>query len=379
LHGKRVLLVADDQSRPTRVACFFRPVRDSLVTAGVRLDNIEILFALGVHRPMSQQEAEAKIGKDNLAPHRWHNHDCFDPSQLIRLGTTTRGTPVLVNQLLTQFDLIVLLGVIEPHLLLGFSGLKMILPGCAGKETIGRNHLQGMSAACFNYVGAAADDSPMRLDLEEGVQLLPKEIFLVNAVLNHEAEVIHFYCGDPLQAFRTGASFVHDRGAVQVPEQADVVITNSRPFDADLRQGLKCLGNTLQASRPGGLMLGFLYCEQGVGDLPTPSLTLPYPVLRTLLRLLGPKRVPCFSRWASKKEPVEQQFLDQLGLRMLHRNHLWCYSDHLDPAATRKLGVLRQYTSVDNMMAAAERKAGGSATVAVFPFGGASYFRRRDL
>src|SRR5690242_17856582 len=60
LNGKRVLMVADDRSRPTPVAHFFRPVRDALVKAGVRLDNIEILFALGVHRPMSQQEAEAK-------------------------------------------------------------------------------------------------------------------------------------------------------------------------------------------------------------------------------------------------------------------------------------------------------------------------------
>ena len=369
-------MVVDDQSRPTPVAGFFRPIRDALVRAGVNLGDIEILFALGAHRPMSQQEADAKIGKDNLAPHRWHNHNCFNPSELIDLGTTTRGTPVLVNRLLTQFDLIVLLGLIEPHLLLGFSGgLKMILPGCAGEETIGRNHLQGLSAARFNYVGATADDSPMRLDLEDGVRLLQKEIFLVNAVLNPAGEVVRLFCGDPVEAFRLGADFVHHSSAVQVPEQADVVITNSRPFDADLRQGLKCFGNTLQACRPGGLILGFLYCAQGMGDLPTPALTLRYPVLRTLLRLLGPKRIPRFSRWVSKQEPIEQQFLDQFGLRMLHRNHLWCYSDHLEPAATRKLGVVRQHTSLESMMAAAERKAGSSASVSVFPTGGATYVR----
>src|SRR5438309_803779 len=145
LAGKKVLIISDDVSRPTPVARFFAPVRDSLIHAGVQPKDIEILFALGVHRPMTQAEAEFKIGKENLAAHRWHNHNAFDPAQLIRLGVTSRGTRVILNRLLTQFDLIVLLGVIEPHLLLGFSGgLKMILPGCAGKKTIGRNHLQGM-------------------------------------------------------------------------------------------------------------------------------------------------------------------------------------------------------------------------------------------
>ena len=103
LQGRRVLLVVDDQSRPTPVAQFFRPVRDVLLQSGVDPRAIEILFALGVHRPMNRQEAEAKIGADSLAAHRWHNHDCFDRAQLIYLGATTRGTPVHLNRLLTRW------------------------------------------------------------------------------------------------------------------------------------------------------------------------------------------------------------------------------------------------------------------------------------
>src|SRR5437763_196851 len=94
LQGKRVLIVADDISRPTPVRQFFRPVRDALLQAGVALRDIEILFALGVHRPMTQAEAEVKIGADNIAGHRWHNHDAFDLAGLVTLGTTSRGTPV---------------------------------------------------------------------------------------------------------------------------------------------------------------------------------------------------------------------------------------------------------------------------------------------
>jgi len=377
LRGKKVLIVTDDISRPTPVSRFFGPVRDALVQAGVQPTDIEILFALGVHRPMTQPEAEAKIGKQNLAAHRWHNHNCFDPAHLIRLGITRRGTPVILNRLLTQFDLIVLLGVIEPHLLLGFSGgLKMILPGCAGKETIGRNHLQGMVANRFNYVGAGAHHSPVRLDLEEGVGLLQKEIFLVNAVLNHDAEIVRFFCGDPLKAFRAGADFVQRSSAVMIDEPADVVITNSRPFDADLRQGLKCLGNVLEAVRPGGLILGLLYCQRGLGDLSTPFFTLPYPTLRMLLHAIGPKWLPSFSRWAVLHESLEQQFLDQFGLRMLERNELWCFSENLQRETFRKLGALRRFPSLAAMMTEAEKTVGKSATVSIFPYGGLTYALR---
>jgi nickel-dependent lactate racemase len=380
LRGKRVLLVADDLSRPTPVHRFFAPVRDALVRAGAAAGNIEVLFALGVHRPMTQAEAEAKIGRENLAPHRWHNHNCADPGALVHLGTTSRGTPVALNRLLTQFDLIVALGAIEPHLLLGFSGgAKMLLPGCAGATTIGHNHLQGVAAGHFNYVGVPAERSPMRLDLEEGVGLLGREVFIVNVALNSVGEVVRFFCGDPRQAFRAGAEFVRRHSEMAVPEAADVVITNSRPFDVDLRQGLKCIGNALFAARPGGVLLGFLRCTGGLGDVPLPSWTVPYPLLRRLIRLARARRVLNWLRLARPRDPVEQQFLGHFGLQMLRRNHVWFYAENLDPGIGKRVGMLKQYVDVDAMIAGAARQVGPRARVAVFPRGGATYARGPDL
>jgi nickel-dependent lactate racemase len=376
LKGKRVLLVSDDLSRPTPVYRFFQSVRDALIEAGARLEDIEVLFALGVHRPMTEAEAETKIGAANLAGLRWHNHDAFDGDKLVRLGCTSRGTPITLNRLLTAFDLIVTLGAIEPHLLLGFSGgLKMLLPGCAGAETIGHNHLQGTGDGRFNYVGASAEESPMRLDLEEGVGLLSKEVFIVNAVLGGPGEVVRFFCGDPRAAFRAGADFVRSHAEVSVPEPADVVITNSRPFDADLRQGLKCVGNTLQAARPGGVVLGFLGCEQGRGDVPIPSWTIPYPLLRPFLHVIGRAHILQVMGLLRPQDPIEQRFLGHFGLQMLYRNHIWCYSDHLQADLGRKLGMLRQFSGVERMIDAALDRVGPRASVAVFPLGGVTFAR----
>src|SRR5262249_3606184 len=71
LPGKRVLLVIDDHPRPTPVARFFRAVRDDLVRAGAAPGDIEILFAVGTHRGLTDAEAERKVGRENLAAHRW--------------------------------------------------------------------------------------------------------------------------------------------------------------------------------------------------------------------------------------------------------------------------------------------------------------------
>lgn len=374
LAGKRVLLVADDVSRPTPVARFFGPVRDALLRAGATRGDIEILFALGIHRPMTADEAAAKVGSEHLAAHRWHNHDANDPEKLVYHGTTSRGTPVRLNRLLVEFDLIVTLGALEPHLLLGFSGgAKMLLPGCASAETIGRNHLLGAAGGNFNYVGAAADDSPMRLDLEEGVSLLGKEVFVVNAVLNTRGEIVAFFCGDMRQAFRAGVEFLRKYAAIVVPELADVVLTNSRPFDADLRQGMKCVGNALFAARPGGIMLGCLRCNAGMGDVRLPAWTLPYGLLRPVTRLMRRRKVLSWLQRMHPHDPVEERFLGHFGLQMLRRNHVWIYSENLDPHTGKQLGVIRQYGNVGRMMADAARTIGKQATVAVFPLGGASY------
>ena len=75
----------------------------------------------------------------------WRNHSCTD-EQLKYLGTTSRGTFVSLNGQLVEADLVITVGGIEPHLLLGFSGgCKMLMPGLASSRTIGDNDMQGVS------------------------------------------------------------------------------------------------------------------------------------------------------------------------------------------------------------------------------------------
>jgi len=112
--GAKVAIVIDDVSRPTPVALILPVVLEELTQAGVRREDVTLVTALGVHRPMQEQEMAQRVG-GALADLRWENHDCNDLGRLAFLGTTQRGTRVLINKTVAQADLVVSIGCIEPE------------------------------------------------------------------------------------------------------------------------------------------------------------------------------------------------------------------------------------------------------------------------
>ena len=376
LRGKRVLIAVDDVSRPTPVHRFFHGVLDWLTAHGASLDDAWLVPALGIHRDMTEAEMAAKVGAANLARLRWENHRPRDREAHVDLGTTSRGTPVLLNRRLSEADLIVCVGAIEPHLLQGFGGgLKMLLPGLAHADTIQANHLVGASWQKFNYVGTLPEQSPMRLDLEEAVAKLGKPVFVVNAVMTERLELHRFVCGDPIAAHREGVRTAAAIYACDVPTPADVVLVTSDPMNADLRQGMKCIGNVEPAVREGGLVLALLACRHGIGDVAIPPKTLPNRWLRRILRLIGPRRVLGFVDRVKKGAGVEERFLAHFSMQVVRKLQLVAWSPHLPADTGARMGIFLQVGSPEELLEVGRRFAPKQATVYVFPHGGVTYPR----
>jgi len=376
LKKQRVVLVVDDHSRPTPVGEFIGPILEELAAAGVEDDRMDVLIATGVHRPSRPEEVERKLGKEIATRLRWRCHDAYNPDDLIDLGTTSRGTPVQLNRLLVESDLIICVGAVEPHLLLGFGGgLKMLVPGCASAKTIGCNHLLAVDPEHFDLVGVRGDRSPMRLDLEEAAQLVGREIFIVNAAMDELARPSCFFCGDPIQAHRAAEAFLEDHVALKITQQADVVITSSFPMNSDLRQAVKCMGNTLEACKPGGVVIACVRCENGLGEMPLPPKTMPYTAMRFLLKVLGKKRILPLVKRMKKGRPAEELFVAHFGLQMLRRNHLAILHDprELPMGIGRKIGMAQSFTEGEAVLQWTAGKVPRDATVWVVPFGGSTY------
>ncbi len=372
LGGLRIVLAVDDISRPTPVRDFFPALVQWLESRGARRSDICVLFALGVHRRMTQAEAAHRLGFEESFDLAWHNHDCRDDTAHVDLGTTSRGTPVHLNRRLAEADLIVCVGSVEPHPLLGFGGgLKMIIPGLAHERTIAANHMQGVTPQRCNFVGCTESD--MRLDLEEGALKLGRPIFIVNALLNERQQVHAFVCGDPVQAHREAVRRVRETASRRLPGPVDVAIMTSSPLNADLRQGMKGIAHAEPAVREGGLIVAFLECRSGIGDLAIGKKSLPNGVLRAILRLLGPSRVLWFVDKVKRGAGTEERFLSHFSLQVVRKNRILVFSPNLPPDTGRRMGIFLQFDSPESMLKEAARLAPARATVAVFPMSAATY------
>jgi nickel-dependent lactate racemase len=370
--GMKVALVIDDDSRPTPVALLLLPVLAELQRGGVALDQVTVIPALGVHRPMSRDEVARRVGQASFAALRFESHDCDDPAKLALLGTTERGTPVYINRTAAQSDLIVSIGCIEPHIIASFGGgYKNLIPGIAGRATIAHNHALNCQPATFNNVGQPIERNPMRLDLEEAGQMLKPPVFIVNAVLNSALEVVKVVSGHPIAAHREGTHISASIYGVTIPSLAEIVIATSHPMDQDLRQGVKALANNIRALRPGGTMITLVRAVEGVGVFGLANRNL--PVGRRALKMLSPLLLPLVPKLRIKGMGEEDRFFLYFALQAMRRGNLLMYAPTIPADVQERLPFVTFVHGIEDALSRARRGFPRGAQVLVVPHGGSTY------
>ncbi len=371
----KVVLIVDDNTRPTPAHRFLDLLLDELDGAGIPPRDVLLIPALGIHTPMAQEEMEAKVGAANLARVAWENHDAFRKEANRYFGETSRGTPVWLNRHIEDAGLVVLVGMVEPHLWAGFGGgLKNILPGVAHAETIAAHH--GIIAEppyLFNRVGMDAGANSFREDLEEVGAMVGAPIFCLNVVLDHAGAILAAFAGDPVACHRAAAAFNRDLSGRLMGHRVDGVITASHPMDINFKQSMKCVGNALPALKPHGVVMGFLRAERGIDDVRVPENAKPLWLVRRLLRLLGPSRVMGLLERVRPGLSVEEKFLAYYTMQLMRQHDLFLYVPTLDAESVRRLGFFRHTAEPQEVIALAARRLPRNAEVAVFPEGGATF------
>jgi nickel-dependent lactate racemase len=375
LRNKAILIIVDDTTRPTPAYRFFHLVLDDLERAGAAADRITVMPALGIHTPMTEAEMAAKIGPHNLARVHWHNHNAFDESNMQSFGRTERGTPVELNRAVAEADVIVLIGMIEPHLWAGFGGgLKSILPGVASAQCIGLHHaILAEPPYRINRVGMEPDANSFRHDLEDIRRLISARIFCLNVVLDHTERIIAAFAGDPVAAHRRGVKFNQKVSGRFLPQQVDAVVVDSHPMDINFKQSMKGVANSLPALKPGGLILGYLRAQRGIDDIRLPEDAKPLWLMKRILRLLGPSRVRWFLEKIRPGLTVEEKFLLYYSLQLIRQYDLYFYVPSLTAEEIRRLGFFKHFDTPQAVIDQACRKLARKPTVAVFPLAGATF------
>jgi len=198
-----VCIVVSDITRPVPNKIILPPMLDVLERSGIRRENIVILIATGIHRPNEGAELDEMLGADIAQSYRIVNHIAREQETHEYLGTTSRGIPVYVDKTYLNADLRILTGLIEPHLMAGYSGgRKAICPGLCPVETMKMMHgpliLEDERATT-----GIIDGNPFHEGAQEIARMAGVD-FIVNVDMNEKREVTGVFAGDLEKAHEEG-------------------------------------------------------------------------------------------------------------------------------------------------------------------------------
>ena len=260
--GEKVAIVTSDITRPMPTYKVMPPLLDELYAAGVRREDITLVFALGSHRKHTAEERRKLAGE-----RAWNEIACVDsePADCVRMGVTGAGTPVDITRVVAEADRRICLGNIEYHYFAGYSGgAKAIMPGVSTRDAIQSNHsMMVRPEAC----AGALETNPLRMDIEEAGRICGID-FILNVVLSEHKEIIKAVAGHPVAAHRAGCRFL-DRIYLKIlPRAADIVLVSQggAPKDLNLYQTQKALDNARHAVKQGGIIILIGSCREGLGE-----------------------------------------------------------------------------------------------------------------
>jgi nickel-dependent lactate racemase len=264
LPDSKVAIVVDDATRKAPSDIMLLPVLSELSRAGVKDENITVIFGCGIHRAVTSEEAKMLLGEEAIKRVKVISHDA-KASDLVNVGTTKHGNKVYLNRVFVEADVRVLLGDVGFHYYAGYGGgRKSVLPAVAGEESIKFNHALMLSS---NARTGVLKDNPVNEDMEEAAKL-SKVDFVVNVVANSKSQVVQAFAGELDEVFQQGVKLVDDMFRITVDRRADIVVTScgGNPADINLFQAHKAVESALEVVKRGGVIILVAECPEGHGN-----------------------------------------------------------------------------------------------------------------
>lgn len=217
---KRVLLIVPDATRTAPLPMLFDAVHGELSGTASQID---VMIALGTHPPMpepailkllgiSNEDRGGKYSSVGLYNHEWNN-----PEALTTIGELTKAdveeisdgllsldVPVQINARIRDYDVLLVLGPVFPHEVVGFSGgNKYFFPGISGPDLLNFFHWLGALITNVGIIGVK--DTPVRRVVDRAATLIPTDRRALTFVVNGKAEIYDLFYGTPEDAWRSAA------------------------------------------------------------------------------------------------------------------------------------------------------------------------------
>jgi len=253
--GKRVLVIVPDPTRTAPLPLLLDGVRSRLSKVARSLD---VLIALGTHPPLDDAQIGRLLGIDvsreaRSSGMRVFNHEWNRDQALCQLGVLSAAetreisggllsldVPVRINARIRDYDLLLVLGPVFPHEVVGFSGgNKYFFPGISGPELLNFFHWLGALITNEKIIGVA--NTPVRRIVDRAATMIPVERRCVAFVVAPDARLHGLFYGSPETAWSQAAELSSRVHIKRVPRPFRQVLSCAPAMYDELWVAGKCM------------------------------------------------------------------------------------------------------------------------------------------
>jgi len=319
---------------------------------------ITIVIGTGSHRASTGDEVAGLVGESVASAYRVINHNAYDPSTLAEAGKIASGRTIYMNRDYVEADKRVVVGIVEPHFMAGFSGgYKAVCPGIVSIDDIlflHRAELIGHPRSTWGIV----EGNPTQALLSECGSLLPVD-FCVNVTVNRDQQITRVFAGDVHSAYVQACEFSRRTTFQSVSHPFDIVVTTGGgyPLDQNLYQAVKGMSAGRQIVAKDGLIVCAAECRDGFPDHGNfRKLLFEHDSAHTLLKTILSPGFSMLDQWEA-----------QVLAMICSHARLALYST-LDPEEVRRAHV-EPISDISERVRLELEGLGGEARVAVIPEG----------
>jgi lactate racemase len=268
--NKRVLVLTPDGTRTCPLPMMVRLLAEVI---GARAARLDFMVALGTHPIMTAEEILKLYGIDaaggkgpfkntSFSCHRWD-----EPSTFTRIGELTEEevatisggllrerVPIDINKTIFDYDLIIILGPVFPHEVVGFSGgAKYLFPGISGGEFLHFFHWLGALITCRKIIGRK--ETPVRQVIHKALEKIRLPIHCLAMVVDPEAQLRALFAGDVREAWSAAADLSATLHIVEKKHPFRVVLGRASEMYDEIWVAGKVVYKLEQVVAPGGTLI----------------------------------------------------------------------------------------------------------------------------
>jgi len=255
VQGKKVLVIIPDQTRSMPMPLMFHVLTEALSKKANQLDYI---IALGTHPPLTEDMICKLLGITHEEKHTIYkninifNHAWQDPNVLHLLGIISKEqihefsngllnqeVPVQINRIILDYDILIIVGPVFPHEVVGFSGgNKYFFPGISGPDFLNVFHWLG--ALITNIKINGVKHTPVRRLIDYASSMIKEEKYCFALNVEHDKTRAIFF-GTPEEAWSIAADLSEKTHIIYKPRTYHSVLAESPLMYDEIWTAGKCM------------------------------------------------------------------------------------------------------------------------------------------